>query len=242
MKVFKFTCKTCNSVFTLEYSDDEVAIMVDLGVNPADWQGSISCTACNAKADAIAARKAELRWHHALLEETNIPRERIRWDEKKGNNELLRFVSTNIAKSLFIADEYGVGKTWSTCYMAWQEKLAKKHVRFFVVADLTASLSMLYADDMRGAERLVRELKTCDLLVLDDFGKERATDRAGEALFRVLDARYRDNRRTWITSNLTLNELAEKWEDRGGSIKRRIREYYASWIQWRDRRAAGDLL
>jgi DNA replication protein DnaC len=51
-------------------------------------------------------------------------------------------------------------------------------------------------------------------LVLDDLGPEKSTDWSIQTLYSIIDRRYRDMRQTLITSNLALDEIAEKVGDR----------------------------
>jgi len=51
-------------------------------------------------------------------------------------------------------------------------------------------------------------------LMLDDLGTERPTDWALQNLYLIIDRRYRDTKRTFITSNLSLDELADRLDDR----------------------------
>lgn len=49
------------------------------------------------------------------------------------------------------------------------------------------------------------------LLVLDEIGAERASEYSVTLLFEVIDERYDHNLPTWLNSNLSLGELAEKY-------------------------------
>lgn len=61
---------------------------------------------------------------------------------------------------------------------------------------------------------IVERYGTCPALVLDDLGAEQATEWAATTLYSIIDQRYRDMRRTFITSNLSLTELAAQTGDR----------------------------
>lgn len=80
-------------------------------------------------------------------------------------------------------------------------------------ANVGAMLSMIragYADEQGlTAEQRLDRLRGVELLVLDDWGTERATDWAAETLFAVLDTRYLTQRPTVVTTNLPLHKLAE---------------------------------
>jgi len=51
-------------------------------------------------------------------------------------------------------------------------------------------------------------------LILDDLGPEKSSEWSIQTLYSIIDRRYRDVRQTLITSNLTLDEIAEKVGDR----------------------------
>lgn len=52
------------------------------------------------------------------------------------------------------------------------------------------------------------------LLVLDDLGAEKISDWSRQVIYLLLDRRYRDCKQTIITSNLTLQEIADVLEPR----------------------------
>ena len=63
--------------------------------------------------------------------------------------------------------------------------------------------------DEGGTEAAVARYAKCDVLVLDDLGKEDATEWSVGTVFSVLDARYEDMRPTIVTSNYAPGALAD---------------------------------
>lgn len=61
----------------------------------------------------------------------------------------------------------------------------------------------------REKDDYLRSFRTCDLLILDDFGMERRTDYAREQIFGIIDGRYLAKKPTIITTNLSLQELKD---------------------------------
>ena len=51
-------------------------------------------------------------------------------------------------------------------------------------------------------------------LALDDIGSEKATDWALQMLYLLIDRRYSQMLKTIITSNLTLDQIADRLDDR----------------------------
>lgn len=70
-----------------------------------------------------------------------------------------------------------------------------------------AILNRLPGMSVREKDDYIKSLRTCDLLVLDDFGMERRTDYAREQIFGIIDGRYLARKPTIITTNLSLQEL-----------------------------------
>lgn len=59
-----------------------------------------------------------------------------------------------------------------------------------------------------------RLLIDCDLLILDDLGTEFITQFTVSALYHIINSRLLGNKPTIISTNLTLNELEEKYSER----------------------------
>lgn len=59
-------------------------------------------------------------------------------------------------------------------------------------------------------QALFSRLTRCDLLVLDDVGKEVPSESTGELLYRIVNERYERRRNVVITSNFSRGELASR--------------------------------
>ena len=64
----------------------------------------------------------------------------------------------------------------------------------------------------------LRPLLTAPLLILDDLGREKATDWVLERLYVMIDTRYGDRLPTVVTTNYSLDELAKR--DYGAMVSR----------------------
>ena len=71
---------------------------------------------------------------------------------------------------------------------------------------------------MPSTEAAVARYAKCDVLVLDDLGKEDATEWSVGTVFSVLDARYEDMRPTIVTSNYAPGALADRLARRGERV------------------------
>ena len=114
-------------------------------------------------------------------------------------------------RGFFLLGAPGTGKTHLTvAALRRQAERGLRRARFVNVP--------LLLDRLRSAQRYtdsaaVEEFEylrdECRLVVLDDFGKERATDWATERLYVLVESRYSQLLPTVATSNRTLTELEE---------------------------------
>lgn len=108
----------------------------------------------------------------------------------------------------YLFGECGTGKTFLAALIAQEFLKDGKSVVFVKVPSLLDDIKATFNGQGRELE-LLDELRTANLVVLDDFGMEAPTQWAGATLCKVIDMRY-DNPvgKTIITSNLSLEELA----------------------------------
>ena len=73
-------------------------------------------------------------------------------------------------------------------------------------------------------------LISCPLLILDDFGKERLTQRMASDLFAIVDERSTARRATIISTNFNGSTLLDRFDNRdketGVALIRRLKDYY----------------
>ena len=93
----------------------------------------------------------------------------------------------------------------------WTATQERRDVEYWPILDLVSELRA----EMKTDERWISErCRTCDLLILDDFGQERVTDFVLEEIERIIDWRYRDMLPLAIGTNLTIKQIQEKYGDR----------------------------
>ena len=91
------------------------------------------------------------------------------------------------------------------------------------------------SDEQNEAASRVRQLMSCDLLILDDLGTEMPTVFTQSALYTLLDGRLRAGKKTIISTNLGYEAIAERY---GAALASRLRGEY-EWLEFlgRDIRA-----
>lgn len=111
---------------------------------------------------------------------------------------------------VLITGGYGTGKTHLAAAII--AEMVKKDVAgaFVVVPDLLRAIRRSFNEKGNlDLQKLFETVKTAELLVLDDLGAEKASDWVREQLFMLINARYENLLPTIITTNSSLEELAE---------------------------------
>lgn len=119
----------------------------------------------------------------------------------------------NLKVGAYFYGACGTGKTFLASIIAQEFMRAGKSAVFIKVPSLLDDIKATF--DNNGNElKILDKLRAANLVVLDDFGMEKSTQWAGSTLCKVLDMRY-DNPtgRTIVTSNLSLDELAEQLDN-----------------------------
>lgn len=158
------------------------------------------------------------RAFNSVLRSARIP-DRYRgktFDDYKVDN--FNRVAVDFAKNIFnfkvgayFYGACGTGKTFLASIIAQEFMRAGKTAVFIKVPSLLDDIKATF--DSKGADELniLDKLRTANLVVLDDFGMEKSTQWAGSTLCKVLDMRYDNpNGRTIVTSNLSIDELADQ--------------------------------
>lgn len=114
----------------------------------------------------------------------------------------------------------GLGKTYLSAAIA--RVVAEKG--FSVAYDTAAGLLSVFErekfgrdDEQSDAASRVRQLLSCDLLILDDLGTEMATAFTQSALYNLIDGRLRAGKKTVISTNLNPDELTGRYGPQLGS-------------------------
>lgn len=131
------------------------------------------------------------------------------WDNPQDIKVFHKYVKKEIEKPwVYIYGPLGTGKTYLAILIA-QFALVQERELFY--ASVSKFLDILRPGPLYDEKGyLVKEkCLNCDLLILDDIGKERWTDWSKEIIFRILNERYQNKKQTIITSNFDLNELGQ---------------------------------
>ena len=116
-------------------------------------------------------------------------------------------------RNLFLTGAPGLGKTFLSACIA----RTVSESGFSVVYDTAVNIFTRFEEQKFARDRLeageakdeTRRYLGCDLLILDDLGSELSTPFVQSALYTLINTRLTADKRTVISSNLTMEELAD---------------------------------
>lgn len=157
------------------------------------------------------------RRREKALARAGIPRRY--WAAEADRPEFAEYIASfagNGGAGLYIHGGVGAGKTHAASAMARLFAEAGYDVAFTTAKGMLERVKATF--DEGGTEAAVARYAKCDVLVLDDLGKEDATEWSVGTVFSVLDARYEDMRPTIVTSNYAPGALADRLARRGERV------------------------
>lgn len=119
--------------------------------------------------------------------------------------------------NLLLLGDVGVGKTYLTNCIAGKLLQSGHSVIYFTAFQLFETLAK-YTFHSYDADEMVRsaqeDIFSCDLLVIDDLGTEMTNTFVSSQLFRIVNERNLRKKSTVISTNLSLEDLIEKYSER----------------------------
>lgn len=102
----------------------------------------------------------------------------------------------------------GSGKTMTACALANELLEQGYQVRFATSARILREVRNTYKDNAEYTEnQMLADLKTCELLIIDDLGVEKITDWVQEKMYEIINERYLAARPTIFTANTDIKDL-----------------------------------
>lgn len=127
--------------------------------------------------------------------------------------------------STYIHGKCGAGKTLLACIIANERAYLGKSSYFVNVPDILEDLRDTSTNRENNRFELMRRMKDCACLIVDDLGAEKPSDWTCETLFRIFNHRYNEGAQTIVTSNFSIRELQNRLNFIAGErIVRRIRD------------------
>lgn len=131
-----------------------------------------------------------------------------------------------IQKGLLFSGPVGTGKTHLAASIANELIKNLYTVAFGNITDIIMLIKSTYGKESELTELEIIKTLTddVDLLIIDDLGKEYATENTITILYHIINKLSENYKPVIITTNLTSEELIKKYKDKGKAIVSRIAE------------------
>jgi DNA replication protein DnaC len=134
-------------------------------------------------------------------------------DQRRVLRAVRSWVDDDETAGLFLCGPCGIGKTHLAVSVLLELKRRHLSGRFASAQELIMECRDCFHGD-NNVSSILSRYSDADTLLLDDLGAEKSTDFVRETIGVLIDRIYRDDKLLIVTSNLDLNALAQKLDDR----------------------------
>lgn len=178
-------------------------------------------------------KQAELKKYlSGAIERSGIPEKYRTYNPQVaadlGTSWLYGWVTERANASIWLGGTNGIGKTHTSHYVAL-ERITKhgetvQAIRCSQFLLELVQLRMGNKEDIRQGRKTLDRAINIDLLLLDDLGKEKLSPTKAEILWELIDLRERNDKRIWITTNISGTKLLDRLgDDYGPAVLKRLR-------------------
>lgn len=128
----------------------------------------------------------------------------------KGYAERFEQAREKEKNGLIINGPVGTGKTHLAASIANHLLNTGASVVCMTAIDMLAKIRNQYNTEGGSDEDVIDQYKTADLLIIDDLGKEKATEWSASTIYSIVNARYENELPIVITSNYSPRELVDR--------------------------------
>lgn len=151
---------------------------------------------------------------HPMIEYcgVGIRHQQCSFENYTGNDRLVETLRNEKENSIVLSGKTGCGKTHLAVSILREAGIYDfLHGAFFITApEMLLKIRTAFSPTAtESEEEIIKKFAGFELLVLDDLGAEKTTEYSITTLYLILDRRNRENRRTIVTTNLSLQDVEE---------------------------------
>lgn len=204
-------CKNCKNLFECKNEINGCIYYPNKNSDSLDFN-YVACKYKNKELEALSLNKSTFFGMNSELKKASMSNIDI---NDKNRIEIIKWLKNfydefpQNKKGLFLHGSFGSGKTY--LISALFNELSKKKYNAILIyfPEMLSKLKGSFDNKEDGSfNDLMNDLKTSDLLLIDDIGAETVTNWSrDEILGTILQYRMENNLSTFFTSNLNINEL-----------------------------------
>ncbi len=164
--------------------------------------------------DACRFDNFDLKYYSEKVDGGIAPRKRMTQVLKICREFSLGFKESG--QNLLLLGKTGLGKTHLSLAIA-NEAVANGHSVIYGSVQNLVNKAAGEQFSYSGSTEVIDSLLGCDLLIIDDLGTEMSASFSQSCIYNVINTRIMKNLPTVISTNLTLEEIAEKYTPRVSS-------------------------
>ncbi len=201
------------------------SILHKYGVTERDLLPKYSCPKCQdtgyVNGNACSCLQQEIR--NVLFNESNVTSKDFTFENSTETNKHNLAVYKKAKevcdggklRNILLVSNPGHGKTYLLSACANYCISLNKSVIFTTAYNLSTLFLECHLGNLATKQMILNSLTDVDVLVIDDLGTENVYKTVtAEYMFSLLNERIAQNRQTFISSNLTLEDLRDKYDER----------------------------
>ena len=190
--MYRDECIICKTIIEFDYFYDS-----------SFWQGVERPTICSEECYKTAKKRSDLKYYNENIKYIPIKYRDMACD--------LKLLNDNYKKNLFITGKVGTGKTVLASGVAKRCIIDRIKYKWINYSAFLMELQNMYKKDKESPFEEAEEVANFDgVLIIDDLGAEKLSEWVRQITYYIINEREQRLLPIVITSNFTLEEIAEQ--------------------------------
>lgn len=198
-------------------------LLAELGIQEGQLAPHYHCSKCDdtgyVNGQACSCLADEVR--KMLIKQSNVANSTYTFENStetdKHNLGMYNLAKTACqeGKNILLVGQTGTGKTYLITACANLALAGGKSVLFTTAYNLANSFLQAHISQLETRQAILDSITEVDVLVIDDLGTEKSYKTVtGDYLFAVINERIAQNKQTFISTNLSLQQIRDKYDER----------------------------